>query len=146
MNEGRLVQLGTARDLYEHPANRFVASFLGEANLFRVLEQRPVNQGWELEIAEGVRIRAAVGRGSIAFVRPESIRIGPTDGSYENRLMGRVADAIYTAGSLRYRVALPSGATVTIRQPSERSASLHAPGIEVEIAWRALDTILVEED
>jgi hypothetical protein len=54
-------------------------------------------------------------------------------------------DAVYTAGSLRYRVVLPSGAALTVRLPSERSAALHPPGAKVELAWRASDTILVEE-
>ena len=40
MNEGRIEQTGTPQDLYEHPANRFVASFLGEANLFDLARSR----------------------------------------------------------------------------------------------------------
>jgi putative spermidine/putrescine transport system ATP-binding protein len=145
MNEGRLVQVGNARDLYEHPASRFVASFLGEANLFSIVDRTSTAAGCELRTEDGGVLKAAQGAGSIACVRPESIHIGPADGSYENRRMGKVADAVYTAGSLRYRVDLPSGATVTVRLPSERSAALYAPGTEVEIAWRASDTILVEE-
>ncbi|MEZ5925043.1 MAG: ABC transporter ATP-binding protein [Hyphomicrobiaceae bacterium] len=145
MNEGRLVQVGTARDLYEHPSSRFVASFLGEANLFQVLSRSATADGLDIETAEGGRLRAAAREGSVACVRPESIRIGPADGSYENRLTGRVTDAVYTAGSLRYRVDLPSGMAVTVRQPSERDVVLHPPGSEVELAWRASDTILVEE-
>ncbi len=145
MNEGRLVQVGTARDLYEHPRSRFAASFLGEANLFQVLEQRPMAGGIEIETREGGTLRAAAGSGSVACVRPESMRIGSGDGSYENSIMGTVADAVYTAGSLRYRVDLASGATLTVRLASERSAELRAPGTSIELCWRASDTILVEE-
>ncbi|MFO1169467.1 MAG: ABC transporter ATP-binding protein [Hyphomicrobiaceae bacterium] len=145
MSEGRLVQVGTARDLYEHPANRFVAAFLGEANLFTITARRETASGIELETAEAGVLKAAGGKGGAACVRPESISIDRSGDGAENRIRGRVADGVYTAGSLRYRVDLPSGMPVTVRMPSERSAALHPPGTEVELSWRASDTILVEE-
>ena len=50
MNEGRIEQIGTPKDLYEHPRNRFVASFLGEANLFNVVSVEPRGDGSRLMI------------------------------------------------------------------------------------------------
>ena len=54
MREGRIVQVGRPRDLYERPRNAFVASFLGEANVFTVSGMRNGHDGLALiETAEG---------------------------------------------------------------------------------------------
>ena len=45
MRDGRIVQVGRPRELYEHPRNAFVASFLGEANLFEVAAVRGTGRG-----------------------------------------------------------------------------------------------------
>ena len=147
MNAGRLVQVGGARNLYEHPASRFVASFLGEANLFDVTDVRPAAGGLvQARTSDGVLLKAAGGRtGRSACVRPEAIRIGAGASGDDNRLDGAVADATYTAGSLRYRVTLASGMAVTVRMPAERSMQVHAPGARVTLCWKASDTLLIEE-
>ena len=146
MNEGRLVQVGTARDLYEHPASRFVASFLGEANLFDVAEVRAeASLTARLRTVDGLALMATGGKGRVVCVRPESIRIGDDAHQGENRLQGTIADATYTAGSLRYRVALSPTTTVTVRMPVERNMSVATPGAQVTLSWKASDTLLIED-
>ena len=62
MNHGRLEQVGTPRELYEHPVNRFVASFLGEANLFELVEC--VSAWRRSDLSCTVRIYALLGHGA----------------------------------------------------------------------------------
>ncbi|CAN5279957.1 ABC transporter ATP-binding protein [soil metagenome] len=143
MNDGRLVQVGSAQDLYEHPANRFVASFLGEANLFDLASPG----GTEVRTSHGMILRVAPGgTGQIVCVRPETIRRGPRSSADENEIGATVVDVTYTAGSVRYRVRSDNGDLITVRMPSERSGQLHAPGSHITLHWKISDTLLVAEN
>jgi putative spermidine/putrescine transport system ATP-binding protein len=147
MNEGSLVQLGTARELYEHPSNRFVASFLGEANIFRLETEARVSRSTEIvRSAGGMALKVAAGQaGSYACVRPEAISIGSAAGPDENAVTGVIADATFTAGSILYRVTADSGEPVIVRMPSARKQSLEQPGTQVRLAWKVSDTLLIAD-
>jgi ABC-type spermidine/putrescine transport systems, ATPase components len=78
MNGGRVAQIGSPRELYENPRNRFVASFLGEANLFEVRRHEAATGNRTLvETGQGFRIHAAgtppAGKSFVLCVRPERI-------------------------------------------------------------------------
>jgi putative spermidine/putrescine transport system ATP-binding protein len=148
LDHGRLVQVGRPRELYEFPRNAFVASFLGEANLFEVERIEP-GGGAETQVTtrEGFRLLA---RGPVqtavalrACVRPEAIAIGTAPAGGANTLAGTVADAVYTAGSVRYRVRVGADATITVRVPSERHLVLHAIGAPVRVSWQPDDLLLI---
>jgi putative spermidine/putrescine transport system ATP-binding protein len=148
MNEGRIEQIGTPKDLYEHPVNRFVASFLGEANLFDLerVEARGnrarVVTGDGLELVSTTRPNGAT---LCACVRPEAIGIATAPVDDDNCLAGRLVDSAYTAGSLRYRVEVGRGRVLTQRMASSRGAMPIAAGTPVHVHWRAEDTLLVAD-
>jgi len=84
-DRGRVVQSGTARDLYFHPRTRFAAEFLGKANLIPVRLARS-NAGVEVRYREDASIVVAALRPDVAalddpwaMVRPEAWRIAPRD-------------------------------------------------------------------
>jgi putative spermidine/putrescine transport system ATP-binding protein len=149
MNHGRLAQVGSPRDLYEHPVNRFVASFLGEANLFDLTEVSPEGNGARALTREGFVLTSAMapnGSAQCACVRPESIAISGDPVDADNHLEGRVVDATYTAGSLRYRIEIAPDLVLTKRTPSVRGEALMEIGATVHVHWRAEDTLLVDDD
>jgi putative spermidine/putrescine transport system ATP-binding protein len=146
MNEGVVIQIGNARDLYERPRNRFVASFLGEANLFDVTDVGALTSSRRMvTTARGLRFATTgdlpSGERRYACVRPEAIRIGEDDPASDNRLSGVVADLVYTAGSLRYRVRVAEHTIMTVR----RAVGENPPGDgdAVTLSWRAADTLLL---
>ena len=151
VNQARIAQIGTARELYERPRNAFVASFLGEANLFDVARatrlgatkirvETPGGFAFAAEAADAVEPAAP----NVACVRPEAIRIDAGDaGGEANALRGRVVDVVYTAGTIHYRVEVASGQVVGVRLPVLRQAQSHAIGAEVTIGWSAADMILI---
>jgi putative spermidine/putrescine transport system ATP-binding protein len=148
MNHGRIEQIGTPKDLYEHPTNRFVASFLGEANLFDVANIEARGGEVRIQTSDGLSLIAAssaTGGKVCACVRPEAIELTSTAVDAANGFAAQVVDATYTAGSLRYRIRLDSGRIITQRMPSARGAELIAPGEAVHISWRAEDTLLVQD-
>ena len=148
LNHGRVAQIGRPRELYEAPASPFVASFLGEANLFEVaaVTQAPP-QRMHVETKEGLTLsanqHAHFEGGAYVCVRPEAIQIAKTAGALPNAIAGRVIDVIYTAGSLRYRVEVAGGTVVLVRRPLQRQAPVMEVGSPVYLSWDVSDTILV---
>jgi putative spermidine/putrescine transport system ATP-binding protein len=115
-NDGRIEQIGTPADVYEHPSNAFVAGFVGVSNL--------LERG-------GRRIT----------VRPEKIRIlgddEPVDGLRVER--GTIRDVAYVGMVTRYTVALEGGGVLqVVRQNLETSSqeALELGGREVRVGWR----------
>jgi putative spermidine/putrescine transport system ATP-binding protein len=111
-NEGRIEQLGTPEEVYEHPATEFVAGFVGISN---VLE-----------------------RGGRRFtVRPEKIQMRFDDaGGGEH---GVVRDVVYVGMFTRYIVGLDSGGELTVVEQNLETSSvdvLEAKGKRVRLEWR----------
>jgi putative spermidine/putrescine transport system ATP-binding protein len=147
MNQGRVEQVGTAQGLYEQPQNSFVASVLGEANMFAIRSIAPTGDGAAIETAGGLRL-ATTGRGgtnsSIVCVRPEAITMAAQPVDQVNRLAGRVIDAVHGPGTLRYLVHPPEGNDIIIRMPCARGEEMYPVGSEVHIGWAAKDTLIVD--
>ena len=106
MSEGRMEQVGTPFEVYNKPATRFVASFVGHLNLLQGTVRDPARG----EIAIGPQtVRTAVGlNGSgpgsavTLALRPEAVTLAPRDG--DNRLDGTVADVAFLGAIVRIRV------------------------------------------
>ena len=128
MSAGRIEQSGTPTEIYDHPATRFVAEFLGAANL---IDATRTENGVEtsfgpLKLAQ----TPSWDRGTLA-IRPERIRIS-TNEHAANRLPFRVKDIIYRGdhfdlflepGNLRMwcdsSVMLRAGEEIAIELPAE---------------------------
>jgi putative spermidine/putrescine transport system ATP-binding protein len=114
-NEGRIEQIATPEDLYEHPVNEFVADFVGVSN---VLER------------DGERFT----------VRPEKIEVvvpgAPTDGLVTER--GRVVDVAYAGSVTRYTVELDAGGSLQLvrQNVGEAPGGVPTQGAEVIVGWR----------
>jgi iron(III) transport system ATP-binding protein len=105
MNAARIAQDGAPRDLYERPASRFVADFIGDANLLAVTVRRL--DAVMAEVALGplsLRLphRGAADGAAELSVRPQAIRLNPAGGS----LAGRIVKAAYLGSHMEYEVAL----------------------------------------
>jgi putrescine transport system ATP-binding protein len=157
MNEGRIRQIGTPSEVYEFPANRFVAGFIGAVNQF---EGRALGQQGELlavhcEAAEGelrVHTAQAVAPGTpvAVAVRPEKVRIAAAAAEAppgENRLQGRVEEIAYLGDVSIYHVRVPGGALIEA-QLTNRARRASAPltwGDQARVAWNAEDAVALLE-
>jgi len=146
MNAGRLEQVGDPADVYEFPANRFVADFIGTTNLLdgRVagaqggLVTLDVPGVGDLRVGhEGAVVSGS--RGAIS-VRPEKVRIDAQlpETQEENRLSGEVHDQLYLGDVTLYRVEVRGGLLVEAMLPNTaaRGGRLFDIGDPVEVAWR----------
>ncbi|MCS0501211.1 ABC transporter ATP-binding protein [Ancylobacter mangrovi] len=152
MRAGMLEQIGTPRQLYEMPGTHFVASFLGEASLLPV-EELLARDGREVRVRTpgGLVIRALapsrVSERRAVCLRPENIVLGPAARERDNHFLGVVEEAVFTTGSLRYRVRLPgSDSVLTVRVPSHPGIELLAPGSSVDVGWDATMAVTIADD
>ena len=147
MNEGLVAQLGTPEDLYDRPANHFVASFIGECNFLSGTVQG-FDGGQALLAVAGNVLRAnppatlPAGAAVTLTVRPERIRFA-SDGALENHLTATVTSAVFAGDCCRYQCRIPGGDSVTVKQPCGATVHRHRPGDAVQLAWAAADTSLV---
>ena len=128
MHRGRIVQLGTPAEIYEHPRTRFVATFIGESNLFD---------------GEG---------GARVAVRPERMALAgpgePLPDGYRS-LPGTIDDVIYQGEMLRVLVRLEGNrqCVVALRNDGQLARPLPwAPGSAVLVGWKPEDARPLEEE
>ncbi len=144
LKHGRLEQIDTPRQLYENPCNAFVASFLGEANSFAVTDAAREPGGVRLVTREGLALaasRSPQGE-SVVCIRPERITIAAGAGLQANSFAGTVDDAMFSTGSIRYRVAVP-GASLLVRAASVRDRAPFGVGDAVHVGWEREDTLVL---
>jgi putative spermidine/putrescine transport system ATP-binding protein len=136
-DRGRIEQIGTPEELYETPATRFVAGFIGDTNFFegRVLG---LSKGiCEIETGAGrVQARASnglvVGGRAAVAVRPE--RMLMSSDSTETGLRGRISDVTYLGNARRSVVRLSDGVECFVLRQADMPAN--APvGQEVRLSW-----------
>jgi putative spermidine/putrescine transport system ATP-binding protein/spermidine/putrescine transport system ATP-binding protein len=144
MADGRIRQLDTPDEIYRHPLDRFVASFIGDANVLRARLERI--DGAVATIALGaarVAVPArtlqggAVGDPVDLFVRPEGLRVAENEAAAA--VHGLVAAQIYQGGHIDLYVEVPQAVSgrVLLRVPSHEGASLRPPGTRIGITLAA---------
>lgn len=163
MNHGQIVQVGTPTDIYEFPATRFVADFIGSVNMFegKLIEDEP----------DFVRIRSAELGGVIyvnhgissppdatvwAAIRPEKINLArnppaldgthqPETGPEENVVKGVVKEIAYMGDMSIYLVQIASGKTVRVTIPNvARHADDRITWDEtVYLSWHAASPVVL---
>jgi putative spermidine/putrescine transport system ATP-binding protein len=141
MNEGRVEQIGSPREIYERPRTRFVAQFIGLCNLIDATVKASDGGTVQLETAGGLQLRAARADGVspgarvLLAIRPEHLRIG--DGA--NRIAGRVETASYLGATSLVR-AKAGGEDLLVES---HGAGLHAASGSEIILFVDPDRILV---
>jgi iron(III) transport system ATP-binding protein len=128
MSEGVARQVGTPDEVYSRPVDRFVASFLGRANLIQA-RCRPSPSGTLLEITPDFTLRIdrldTSSDTVLVFVRPENVRLGPTGQP------GRVIRARFEGPIVQYALDV-GGATLSARE-FHHGRKPHEPGDMVSI-------------
>ena len=124
-NNGRIEQIGAPADVYERPATRFVAGFVGTSNLL-----------------SGPVAEAIIGRAGTYTVRPEKIRIAEPSAEVaadENSALGRIRDVVYLGPDTRFIVALDAGSDLVVTRQNLATSSTEAlasQGQAVRLVWK----------
>ena len=128
MSAGRIQQIGTPRDIYESPANRFVADFIGDTNLLAVNVVSVANDVAQVTLPGGHKITcpaamAEPGPHHIS-IRPERIRVVASGGD----LTALVDRVVYLGTDLQIHTTLPGGAAFHLRLQNSARIAVPNPG------------------
>ena len=138
MNEGVLQQCGTPEEIYERPANAFVAGFIGISNLIPgAVEGAGVRLQTGQLIPAELEDGMAPGEAVLLCVRPEKLRLDPkADG--QTTVEGTVAETVYLGTATQYLIELAPGVRIVAIENNTQTASHHkrfARGSKVTIGW-----------
>jgi putative spermidine/putrescine transport system ATP-binding protein len=134
-NRGRIEQVGTPAEVYEKPATRFVAGFVGTSNLIT-----------------GAAAEQIVGESGTFTVRPEKIRLAePNDApaTDESSGLGTITKVVYLGPDTRYLVDLDAGATLVVEQQNlarTSSDALAQEGKKVRLTWKRIHNLALSAD
>jgi putative spermidine/putrescine transport system ATP-binding protein len=127
-NLGRIEQIGSPEDVYEHPATPFVAGFVGISNILPA------------EVAAGL-----TGKSRPFSIRPEKVHFGDDEHAGSNdwcSVAGKVRDVQYHGANTRYQVALETGGELTVLRQNLRSVTRNAGlriGDSIRLSWHRED-------
>jgi len=145
VNEGRIMQLATPQRLYDQPANRFVADFIGDSTFLPV-----TRQGDEVLFADRpLKLSHPVPDTSelLMMVRPERIRLVPADACETmNTFAGTVSEMVYQGDSYLLYAALKDGTEISARGAIRDGTVSGLPqiGDEVVLGLDPGDTVLID--
>lgn len=133
MNQGKIAQLGTAEELYERPANRFVAEFIGESNVI----EGSIAEGPSFITTRGLRfpigpVAAAmpVGSAALMVVRPEKLLVAPSADA-PGTLAGVISSIVYVGDRTRYIIEMQGGVRLIVKVQNRAATDRLAVGERV---------------
>ena len=138
MRQGKVLQVGTPREIYEQPNCRFVADFIGNVNLFEGQLQHTSPGRCEISSPEGVLAVThsvsgtsdPIGTAVSVAVRPEKIHIAKSrPGVSDNLFTGKVREIAYFGSYSTFIVDMPSGKSVKITEGNTAQQD------EIPITW-----------
>ncbi|HIE25044.1 MAG TPA: ABC transporter ATP-binding protein, partial [Anaerolineales bacterium] len=146
MDLGKILQIGDPEEIYERPANLFVAGFIGETNLISG-KVRKMGESYGLEISDGQTLAAgwveenvSIGEASVISVRPEKLQIYPSEKSHEfgnlSKITGIIEQVVYIGTDTRYLVRLTEKTIIQVRQQNMmRGGTRLKAGERVNLFW-----------
>ncbi len=133
-NHGRIEQVGTPTEIYDHPRTVFVAGFVGTSNLL-----------------DGETARALIGKPHAVAIRPEKIHMIAPDATPPNttyQVQGTVEEIIYLGATTRYNVRLEQGVMFSVLDIPHTQADAFHPqqGQPVRLWWESAHTLRLEQE
>jgi spermidine/putrescine transport system ATP-binding protein len=126
MSQGQVRQVGTAREIYDRPADRFVADFIGETNFLEATLVESEGASAAVRLKAGGTIRAGLPEGGApkseltVVVRPEHADlVAAGDGTFD----GTLGEVIYFGTDTHFHVRLDDGGTFIVRRQNSRSGA-----------------------
>ena len=152
MNDGVIEQLAAPREIYEHPATRFVAGFIGTSNLLTGTASRVTDTEAVIEVSSDELIvvplrgvQAGVGDNLEITVRPEKIELtAERPATAGCALRGTITEVVYLGTSTNFTVSTTTGADMVVFQQNSASAGrLAGRGDSIWLSWQPAHSYLI---
>jgi spermidine/putrescine ABC transporter ATP-binding subunit len=142
MNQGRIEQIGAPMEIYESPASKFVAEFIGETNFIsgQILSCGPaaaVVQAGPLRVSATSRMPVLPGASVVLAIRPEKIAIGRSASSDQYEAV--IEDVLFVGQSVKYVARIGDAISVTVKQQRGKDSIAFAPGDRVRLSLNQQD-------
>ena len=146
MANGQVQQVGSQRDLYENPANTFVAGFVGRTNFLHGRVETP--GVFRSESGLGIRCdQGAAAHGRTLALRPERLSLAAARvAGADNCFPGTVEFASYLGGILEYYVRLTPQDRLMVQAQNKFGDPVHAVGDRVHLHWPAQASLVLADD
>jgi spermidine/putrescine transport system ATP-binding protein len=154
MNAGVIEQLGSPREVYDHPDTPFVADFVGVLNAVEFRVDAKDGDDAVMRIDERERIlvpatgvNAETGKALLIAVRPERIRLeaGEVDGADASRVTGKVAQVVYLGTLTQFHVDTRIGKRFVVHRLSDETTAGVVEGDMVTLLWSRDDASILRE-
>ena len=148
MHRGRIVQLGTAAELYERPRSEFVASFIGESTRIEGTVETKADGTMALRPARAKPLRlpgsgtVANGADAVLVLRPEKLMLRP-DQAATGGLAATVTDVVYIGDVTRLSLSLADGVTITAKLANRRDLFRPSLGDRVQVDWAPEEALIL---
>ncbi len=139
MSQGRIQQIADPREIYNNPVNGFVASFVGENNIFTGEVQQAASGMASFATPHGqfrARLGEVTGKAGKLYVRPEHTLLSATAGA-ENAIPVTVGDVSFEGNFITVHATSDSGATLTSELRNDGSATVPALGAKMFMSFDA---------
>ena len=152
MNDGVIEQLAAPREIYEHPASRFVAGFIGTSNLLTGTASRVTDTEAVIEVSSDERIvvplrgvQAGVGDNLEITVRPEKIELtAERPATAGCALRGTITEVVYLGTSTNFTVSTTTGADMVVFQQNSAAAGhVAGRGDSIWLSWQPEHSYLI---
>lgn len=153
LNNGEIEQYDAPNTVYDRPASRFVANFVGKANFLEVLEVRKVSEGRYQVVSPTFGKMEAAGADdldttrAVMVVRPHRITVAPAERARTATapaVVGRVVGSAYTGNVQSYEIQVPDGPRIRVDQLTDAARGWRV-GDEVSVSFDPGEVFLVAE-
>jgi len=148
MNTGKIEQVDSPRGIYENPKNRFVADFIGEANIIEgkvsILEGSLARVSiWNHLDVKALNLNLKAPETLVSVViRPERIKLLIGNGKADNDYLGTILEANFVGQLVRYTIAVENGGKLFLKEYNQ-GQTIHSPGQKIRFGWNNEDALII---
>ncbi|UCE15523.1 MAG: ABC transporter ATP-binding protein [Candidatus Bathyarchaeota archaeon] len=143
MDYGKILQIGSPDEVYEHPNTEFVAEFIGRSNVVKGQYKDGVVEVNDL----GGMIVGAQNFDSgpvLACIKPEKIFVGKKLDSLDNIFNAEIKEVYYQGPITQYRALLENNSVISIISANIRAGELFKSGDKVKVAWNKENVVVIK--
>ncbi|AKI01830.1 spermidine/putrescine ABC transporter ATP-binding subunit [Hoeflea sp. IMCC20628] len=135
MKSGKILQIGSPRDIYDRPTHRFVADFIGDINILEGTVERLDNEVATVRLKDGTAVLAHLGSaaaksGAVSIaIRPENVRLAKAGET--PTLTGILENVVYFGAATNLHLRLATGEEIVIRNPGAVDEGKYQPGASI---------------
>ncbi len=150
-NDGVIEQLSSAEDLYDKPANSFVAQFIGENNRLSGTITKVIGDICTVKLDSGQDVKAlkvvggGVGTRSTLSLRPERIELNPSSKIYDNILDAKVQETVFIGDHVRLRLEVAGTDDFVVKLRHWTNSQPIKQGADIKVGWNALECRALNE-